>query len=433
VDLALLIRQPGSKEPLLPTMVVEQYRGDATRIAAVEKVLASIVAYGAGAGVPTIPFTRVDRHPASGFVRAIAEGRPGIVVAGWDGKRTRRTGVLSTVLDELLARSREMFVIAHTPRALNVTARIVLVLPRDIARSPGFTEAAEVIKLLTNRLGAALHIVAMGTPDEAVRSRIDAVRPAVATTWQQARTVQSASASLVSDRQPDDLVILLSERRGMLAWRRDLDRSPRHLVRRGIDQFLIVYPSIGEPQRIGVPALAQAIQSRRVAFDVPGESVESALQAILTTGLSEDTGLLRRAVAAATEWASGGALELSSGVAFLGGRIARLTEPMLFLGISTRGVTLPRVVHPARLMLIALCPQDGDGPSRYLAELAPLFTNTERVDAFCRCTDIECVTACFRSDSRPPERTADEVESEELAESDEEPEEHAGASMPGQR
>ena len=252
----------------------------------------------------------------------------------------------------------------------------------------------------------------VGPADDGLRARVEAMRPAVSTEWQDAATLKAVAGPLVSDKQTDDLVILFSERRGMLAWRRELDRWPRRLVQRGVDQFVIVYPSIGYANGDDVPALAQAILAKRIAMAVPTESLESALRTILATGLTEALGMLRRALAAATEWADEGALELAPGAVFLGGRMARLAEPMLFLGISPNGVALPKVAHPGLLILVVLCPQHGDGPSRYLAELAPLFSNAERVEAFCRCADIDSVAGCFRSEPRPQNPKDDEAEPE---------------------
>jgi nucleotide-binding universal stress UspA family protein len=103
LDMALLIREADSREPIYPVTVVPGDIGDtAGQVALAERMLSESVAYLAGAGVPVVPLTRVDENFARGITRGIAETRGTTLVVGWDGKPSLRRRMFGTVLDRLL-------------------------------------------------------------------------------------------------------------------------------------------------------------------------------------------------------------------------------------------------------------------------------------------------------------------------------------------
>ena len=87
IDLAIMLRGPGSDEPLHPLTVVSD-RGGMTdpQVAEAERMLSHAVIHASGAEVPVVPLTRVDQNVAAGITRGIAETRSTMVLIGWDGR-----------------------------------------------------------------------------------------------------------------------------------------------------------------------------------------------------------------------------------------------------------------------------------------------------------------------------------------------------------
>jgi hypothetical protein len=71
-------------------------------------MLGHAVIYAAGADVPVVPLTRVDRNIPTGITRGIAETRSSVVIIGWDARRTTQTRIFGTVLDQLLEQTRQL-------------------------------------------------------------------------------------------------------------------------------------------------------------------------------------------------------------------------------------------------------------------------------------------------------------------------------------
>src|SRR5690606_17620251 len=63
LDLAFMIRAPGSSEPVYALMVAQGAAGGAeAQVAEAERMLSHAVIYGASAEVPVVPVTRVDQN-----------------------------------------------------------------------------------------------------------------------------------------------------------------------------------------------------------------------------------------------------------------------------------------------------------------------------------------------------------------------------------
>lgn len=275
LDLALLVRAPDSSEPLLPLTVVPGEGADAAeRVATAEKMLGHAVEYAAGAEVPVTPLTRVDHNFARGITRAITEARASTVVVGWQGMRSRRSGVLTDILDPLLERSEPLTLVAKLGHPLNTTRRIVLLLPPLIGRSRGFGDAIRTVKLLTNRLGASLLGVAIQGREDPFREQIEAVRPEVPTSFQAVAGWAGLSEALPGWLRPDDLVVLISARRTSIVWQRELDRMPRRLANLVPESFVVVYPCETEPAEAEGGVRIRLVPTRESTPE-PGEEILS--------------------------------------------------------------------------------------------------------------------------------------------------------------
>ena len=261
LDLAFLVRAPDSDEPLRPVTVVRGHGRDAAGgVADAEKMLSHAVAYAAGGNVPVNPLTRVDHNFASGIIRGMAESRATLVVAGRDGLRSRRSGVLSDVLDQVLERTEQLVMVAKLEHPLSITRRVVLLLPPCIDRSRGFCDALHLIKGMTHRLGATLLVLGVTGDTATFRDELEAVRPEIPTAWDAIAGWDGFDSELREHLQEGDLVVLVSARRQTVAWRRELDGLPRKLASLvPPESFIVAFPcEIQSEEDTGAPPPASS-------------------------------------------------------------------------------------------------------------------------------------------------------------------------------
>jgi Kef-type K+ transport system membrane component KefB/mannitol/fructose-specific phosphotransferase system IIA component (Ntr-type) len=383
LDLAFALRDPRSEEPLHPLTVVPEEGSSDARVAEAERLLGHAVIYAAGAEVPVVPLTRVDHNFASGITRGIRETRSSTVVIGWDGRRSMRSGVFGSVLDQLLDLNKQQLVVAKLGHPLNTTRRIVLILPPAISRHPGFEGTIGLIKRLGSVLGSELQVVAVAEEVEPYRELFQGIRPELPTEYESLPSWQAVLGELSRSLLPDDLVAVVSARRGALAWHPTLDHLPGRLAELVPESFVVIFPSEAAPvpgealHEAGLPA---GITPGRVVFDLPPLPYERALVHLLRSDLHGDPDRLGAVVAQLVANEREYSNEIVPGVVVPHARVEGLREPVVYLGVSPEGVSFPNTRAAARLILVLLSPPDRpEAHLRHLADIARFVSKPERV------------------------------------------------------
>ncbi len=378
MDVAFMLRRADSPEPIYPLTVARDGPDVEEQVAAGERLLSHAVVHAAAAGAPVLPTTRVDYNVAQGIERAVRERRISTLIIGWNGQVTSRQAVLGSILDQILQSPQQTMVIcrfADDAPPLNTTRRVLAIVPRFVERERGFGEALRMLKTLAKEVGAASVLLAapriaierVGKAAESCPPQIDVnplpIQPG-------ASLLESIEASL----RTDDLVLLISSRPGRLSWSHELARLP-HLLARELPKqnFLIVYPSEAQPLRTAErPLRSEPLLSEvRIGVDVPGDRVDAALEQLLKPHFSDRLHVLTNIHAELMRSMSEIAMEVMPGVVLLHRHVERVTSPIVFIGISQSGLSVPGVKSPAKVILVLLSPIDLP-PDEHLAALAEI-------------------------------------------------------------
>lgn len=244
MDLAFFVREPNATEPLYPLAVAPPDDDNSGQhVATAEKMLTRVATYAAGAGVDVVTVTRVDNNFANGIARGIEETRSSMLIVGWDGRRSVRRAIFGTVLDQVLELTRQHVLVAKLGHPLNTTERIVLLIPAGADHLLGFPEAVRTIKLLTNRLGARVQGYVVGEGVKPYRVQFEKVKPDAPVSLELGGSWPATISRLSQELRPDDLVVVVSARRGAVSWTPYLERLPAILADLVPESFVIFYPS----------------------------------------------------------------------------------------------------------------------------------------------------------------------------------------------
>lgn len=394
LDLALAIREPGSREPVFPlTVVPDDPERAHEHLALAEKMLSHAVAYASGVDVPVTPVTRVDHNFANGITRGAVETRTSTIIIGWDARRTTRQRIFGTVLDQLLEQTKQQVMVAKLGHPLNTTRRILLLVPRGSDRMPGFFEAARAIKLTANRLGAALEgYVVAGSP-EVYERHFASAKPDAPVRLERLPGWAEVRERLGREVRPDDLVVLLSARRGAISWNAALERLPAVLAELAPESFLVVYPSEVDLDRIrerGGAAVPAALAPENVVVGLPRASCAETIRSILETAFGDDRARLHRLASLLVRQEEEFTTEIRPGVVVPHVRIRDLPESMIFLGVSPEGIGFPHAGAPAHLVFVVLTPEEPPQEHlRQLAQVARLVSDPSRVRALREARSVE--------------------------------------------
>jgi Kef-type K+ transport system membrane component KefB/mannitol/fructose-specific phosphotransferase system IIA component (Ntr-type) len=401
MDLALGIREPDSREPIFPlTVVPDDPERAQEHIAVAEKMLGHAVAYASGLGVTVTPMTRVDHNFANGITRGALETRTSTIIIGWDARRTTGQRIFGTVLDQLLEQTKQQVVVAKLGHPLVTTRRVILVIPRGSDRLPGFFTAIRGIKLLTNRLGASITGYIVSGQPEVYRQYLNAIRPDAPVELERLPSWDPLAERLQQHARADDLIVLLSARRGAISWHPALERLPSILGDLTPETFLVFYPSELEPTRrrdAASSVLPSALAPENIVIGVPRMPYAEALEGILATAFDGDRKLLQTLTRSLVDFEEEFTTELQPGVVMPHLRVPGLARAMVFLGISQEGIDFPHAGAPAHLVFIVLTPEHPpEEHLRHLAEVARLLHDPSRVASLREARSYEDVLRLFQ-------------------------------------
>lgn len=244
LDLAMLLRLPTFKEPIYPLMVVEEAQQASQLIHDAEKKLERATLHLSGADVPSHELTRIELSWAAGILRARRERRITGVIVGWSNRTTAPERFFGSVLETLLSDHDYSLLVSRLVEPLNVTRRVLLIVPPNAARHPGFSLAVLNVKRLVQQLGVRLLVVSDQSQLEQVCRRIDAISPPLNLQAQPIKQWSGLMKGLDGVVLRGDVLLLCSSRVGSVAWRSQLGNLPARLAKRfPTSNLLILYPS----------------------------------------------------------------------------------------------------------------------------------------------------------------------------------------------
>ena len=406
MDVAFMIRESQSHEPVYPLAVVQDSDDASAQVAAGEKMLGAAVTHAAAADIPAVPVTRLDTNAAEGIVRAIRELRISTVVMGWTGVSTTRSFIFGSVLDHLLRRCPQQFVVCRFAEPLNTAKRLVLIIPPFAQREIGFQDAISTVKNLASRSGLDLVLSARESDLETLVPLIEKIRPDVRTETMPVRAIEAWLSARGPQPAEHDIVVLLAARENQVSWRPSLDRLPRAIISRPDPvTMLVIYPSeeatdVAPPLARGANravALAELLDTGRVELRLPAESPRAVIDALLEHLPDDATAGAARLAADLDRVANETPIEIAPGFVLLHIHTAAVESAMVFLATIPAGIAFPKIKRESRAVFVLLTPKSlpASAHLQHLARIAGMLHNPEHRQTILNATEPEQLADLF--------------------------------------
>ena len=387
VELALLLRDPRSEQPVYPLAVVPPSATVEAGVAAQERLLTRAAAHAAASDVPASPATRVDPDAAQGIARAVTEARATTVVMAWDGQSKARADTFGHVIDRLIAQTRAAVLVGVVREPLETVQRVVVAVPPFADRGVGFAHALRTVKTLAGQLGAPLVVVSAQASAPVLEPALAQTKPDVPTAFQAVETWAALVGGLDETVQRGDLLVVVGAREGTLAWRPGMRRLPGVAAARFAETSqLFLYPAevaFAAPDAPAPePPVAPAEVRVEVAVGVDGPTWAEALAPAIAPSLADDPVRAEIAVQDLVDFRSGYAPEVRPGIALLHAHAPGVGEPVLHVATAPDGLRLPGVGEGVRVVLALLDPEpaDAEGHLARLADAAALVASEETAE-----------------------------------------------------
>jgi Kef-type K+ transport system membrane component KefB len=248
LDLALMVRDQRSDEPLRVLSVVKRDDGNSEKkVAEAERMLQETIAYAACAEVPVDTHVRLNYNVASGIIRAVLENRISTVVIGWDGIHSPKEGVIGSIIDQLLLGTEKLVLVSMIRHPLCNTKEITLILPPGIDHNSGFYSVVDVVGRVSEGTSApvkALVVEGNATTYEGIFKKISPdipIRFDGLTGWSDLINQLHAK-----NGTRDELIIIANARRDTPGWHPVLQSLPKRISSFSKGNLLIAYPHTEE-------------------------------------------------------------------------------------------------------------------------------------------------------------------------------------------
>ncbi len=245
LDLGFVLkRAKKTDEPLYPlTIVQKDLKQASNEVAQAERMLGRAIMYASGADVSVKILTRVDHNIGWGIERAATEERITTIIVGWDGAGEGGQKVFGKVIDNFLEHTYQRSLITKIRQPLSTMERVTLILPNNVVHKPGFEDSISIIKSIASQLSATLRGLVIRDNLEAYKKVSEHVHPHVKVEFQLIDGWNSLYENDLNDVKSTDLVILLSARRGTVAWHPNLETIPKKLASMNLENFIVFYPT----------------------------------------------------------------------------------------------------------------------------------------------------------------------------------------------
>lgn len=240
LDLAIMIQDVRSEEPIFPLLVVNEEKTK-EKIVANRTNLLKAIRYTSAAEKRVHVVSSVDNSVSSGVLRAVKELLATEVIIGWNGQVSDREKIFGPILDEIIDQSRVMLLISKIQVPLNVIKKLKVVVPALADREFGFQHAVMVIHALARQAGARIHLCGPAEVLEKTRSLSHRLFP------NHDVDLRISELSLIQTMpnvlEEEDLLVVISSRQNEVSFQPDMNRIPRVLKEQySVGNLVVIYP-----------------------------------------------------------------------------------------------------------------------------------------------------------------------------------------------
>jgi Kef-type K+ transport system membrane component KefB len=248
IDLALLLKETSSNEPLFPLSIVEDDADADEKINVVRKVIEGAVEQISSGDRKVEVLKKVDLSIVDGIVRTAKAYNITDILISYKAQQGS-ANIFGTVAENLLGKSKQAVVISKILQPLNSFKRLIIVLSPNAELENGFFRISSKLHLLMKQLGDEKIIY--GSPQTLTDfSLIIGDRKKQIFKYNEVLDFEDLDpAKIVKE---DDLFVFLSARQQTVSFDFHVDGMPRNLNKNSeFTSFAVFYPELSKALQDG--------------------------------------------------------------------------------------------------------------------------------------------------------------------------------------
>lgn len=156
LDLAIMIHNPKSAEPIYSLAVVKDDHEARKHLAAIKPILEEMRRHAAASGVSLEGFNRLDANIPEAIVKTSIEINASTLILGWSGRDADLSRIFGYMFEAILKASYNQVIISNLPQPLETTDVLLVLVPRNATVEHGFDRWANTLMQLAKEMSASL-------------------------------------------------------------------------------------------------------------------------------------------------------------------------------------------------------------------------------------------------------------------------------------
>jgi Kef-type K+ transport system membrane component KefB len=247
IDLSVMIYDGRDRNPIYLLNVVQDEADVKEKVLTINKQMESVIKHAANTETRVQLLTRVDLNMVNGVARAVKELVISDVIIEWDEKGGSTTDFLfnrlfGTATNNILDSVWETVYVCRLNNPLNTTDKIVLVLTKNAEYEAGFSHWVKKLVKLARQVNARILVCSTPGTYTAFLKELRSNRAHVDTTYKPFEEIEDFLV-LSKEIKDDDLIVVVSARKGTLSWHSYMENIPSRLVKHyQNNNFIMIYP-----------------------------------------------------------------------------------------------------------------------------------------------------------------------------------------------
>lgn len=264
IDLALLIKDPRSQEPIYPLSIVEENAEADEKINVVKKVIDGVVEQISSGDKKVQVLKKVDLSIVDGVARTAKAYSISDILISWKAQQGNSNIIFGNIADNLLVKTRQSVIISKIIQPLNTYNRVVVILTPNAELESGFNLVVKKMNAMMKQLGN--HTLVYGQT-KTIDTFTALIQDKKKDFYNYQMVTDYEDQEITDQVKEDDLFIFLSSRKQTVSYDFHVDNMPKILNKNNeFTSFVIFYPeslkSLSDSQitEMTVPAIQENIE-----------------------------------------------------------------------------------------------------------------------------------------------------------------------------
>jgi Kef-type K+ transport system membrane component KefB len=264
IDLALIIKDNRSQEPIYPLSIVEENEDADEKINIVKKVIDGVVEQIASVDKKVQVLKKVDLSIVDGIARTCKAYSISDVLISWKAQQGTGNLIFGSIADNLLVKTKQSIIISKVIQPLNTYKRIIVLLAPNSELESGFNLVIRKINSILKQMGNNVIVYGEQKTIEAFTVLNKDKRREF---YNYLMVTGFEDSDIIEKVKEDDLYVFLSSRKQTVSFDFHIDNMPKTLNKNNeFTSFIVFYPeslkSLSDSQitEMTVPAFQENIE-----------------------------------------------------------------------------------------------------------------------------------------------------------------------------